>query len=91
MYRVLSQATVAAILVCASVWLLLSFGMLMKLLPDLTVYSDGFSNEKWARIRIGMKETEVLETLGIPLEITETGGGRIYRLIKPPAVESYPD
>lgn len=49
------------------------------ILPDQTKYADGFTNDKWARIRIGDSENQVLGSLGHPLEITEYGKEGIYR------------
>jgi outer membrane protein assembly factor BamE (lipoprotein component of BamABCDE complex) len=80
---------VAVVLVAVGVTALFPRSLLQLVLPDQTVYADGFSEERFRKVRPGMSEQEVLSILGRPLEVYENAGGRKYRTswsAKPSAV-----
>lgn len=52
--------------------------VLELLLPDQTIYADGFSEDGFGQLRLGMTEAEVLATLGTPLRVSEYVGPRVY-------------
>lgn len=63
------SSVLAVVLFAVGVTVVFPRGVLELILPDQTVYADGFSDEKFARVRLGMTGDEVLATIGPPLEV----------------------
>jgi hypothetical protein len=49
-----------------------------KMLPDQTRYAEGYSEEGFKRITIGMTEHDVLSAVGKPLRVREQVQDRLY-------------
>lgn len=68
----------AAVLFAVGVIAIFPRFVVETLLPDQTVYADGFSENRFSSVKPGMTERQVLEILGRPLSVSEHAGSRIY-------------
>lgn len=74
------SALIAAVLFIIGVTVMFPVAVLQMILPDQTVYSSGFSEERFAQLRSGMEAQQVLSILGPPLEIVvEPDDRQTYR------------
>ena len=58
--------------------------LLELVLPDQTVFAEGFSEEQFARVEVGMSEDEVVELLGPPLVVVTKANGETREYSWPP-------
>ena len=71
-------SALAVLIFVVAIAILMPRACVTLMLPDQTVYSEGFSESRFGQIRPGMTEREVLEVIGRPMSVTEHTRGRVY-------------